>query len=69
MLTFDNSNAAGTQINASWAIDWQRPDATEPTITVTPNDINLIPGATYHRSPRTGRATAQILPQSMKMDS
>ena len=47
VLTFDNSNAAGTQINASWAIDWQRPDATEPTITVTPNDINLIPGATY----------------------
>ena len=48
VLYFDNSNAsAGTQLNASWAIDWSRPDATQPTITVTPETVALVPGATY----------------------
>ncbi|MBO4810951.1 MAG: Ig-like domain-containing protein [Prevotella sp.] len=46
-LYFDNSNAEGTQINASWAIDWSRPDASEPTITVSPAELSLIPGETY----------------------
>ncbi len=48
VLYFDNSNAsAGTQLNASWSIDWSRPDATQPTITVTPETVALVPGATY----------------------
>ena len=48
VLYFDNSNAsAGTQLNASWAIDWERPDAAQPTITVTPETVALVPGATY----------------------
>ena len=46
-LYFDNSNAEGTQVNASWAIDWSRPDATQPTITVTPTDLALLVGETY----------------------
>ena len=47
-LTFDNSNVTKTsQIVVSWSIDWERPDATQPTITVSPKAIKLIPGATY----------------------
>ncbi len=46
VLYFDNSNAsAGTQLNASWIINWERPDATQPTITVTPKTLALVPGA------------------------
>ena len=47
VLYFDNSNAsAGTQLNASWSINWERPDATQPFITVTPKTLALVPGAT-----------------------
>lgn len=48
VLYFDNSNtnSGETQLNASWAIDWERPDATQPTITVTPTTLALVPGAT-----------------------
>ena len=47
-LTFDNSNVAKTtQIVVSWAVNWERPEATQPTITVSPKAINLIPTATY----------------------
>ena len=57
VLYFDNSNAGGTQINAAWSVDWERPDATQPTITVTPESVNLVPGATYklnvHVDPNT----------------
>lgn len=46
-IYFDNGDSKGSQINASWAIEWSRPDATQPTITVTPDELTLIPGATY----------------------
>lgn len=45
-IYFDNSNADGNQINAAWIVDWERPDATQPTITVSPKAISLVPGAT-----------------------
>ena len=47
VLYFDNSNtnSGETQLNASWSIDWSRPDATQPTITVTPKSLALVPGA------------------------
>ena len=47
VLYFDNSNASGTQINASWAIDWERPEATQPTIKVSPAELALIVGESY----------------------
>ncbi len=44
-LTFDNSNVTKTsQIVVSWSVDWERPDATQPTITVSPKALSLIPG-------------------------
>lgn len=46
-IYFDNGDSKGAQINACWAIDWERPDATQPTITVTPKEVSLIAGATY----------------------
>lgn len=59
VLFFDNSNtnSGQTQINASWIIEWQRPDATQPTITVTPNTVALIPGATFKLSTHVDPAT------------
>jgi len=45
-IYFDNSNSDGNQINAAWIVNWERPDATQPTITVSPKTINLIPEAT-----------------------
>ncbi len=45
-IYFDNSNSDGNQINAAWIVDWERPDATQPTITVSPKAINLVPEAT-----------------------
>nr|MCR4603739.1 Ig-like domain-containing protein [Prevotella sp.] len=49
-IYFDNSNSAGKQVNLCYAIDWERPEATEPTITVTPEAVALIPGASYQLS-------------------
>ena len=49
-IYFDNSGSAGSQLNASWVITWERPDATQPTITVTPAEVALVPGATYQLS-------------------
>ena len=46
-IYFDNGDSKGSQINATWAISWERADATQPTITVTPTAVALIPGATY----------------------
>lgn len=46
-IYFDNGDSKGSQLNACWTINWERPDATQPTITVTPNEISLITGATY----------------------
>ncbi len=46
-IYFDNGDSKGSQINACWALDWERPDATQPTITVTPEEVSLIAGATY----------------------
>lgn len=49
-IYFDNGDSKGSQINACWAIDWERPDATQPTITVTPAAMKLVPGATCQLS-------------------
>ena len=49
-IYFDNGDSKGSQINACWAIDWERPDATQPTITVTPAALKLVPGATCQLS-------------------
>ncbi len=49
-IYFDKGDSKGSQINASWAITWERPDATQPTITVTPAEVALVPGAAYQLS-------------------
>ena len=46
-IYFDNSNSKGTQINLCFSLNWERADATQPAITVSPKVINLIPTATY----------------------
>lgn len=46
-IYFDNSNAAGNQINACWEVTYNAPAAAEPTITVTPSELHLIPGGSY----------------------
>ena len=55
-ISFDNSNAsAGTQLNATWIITYEEADAAEPTITLTPDTLRLIPGITY-------QITSKIVP-------
>lgn len=49
-IYFDSSNSAGKQVNTSFVIDWERPDASQPTITVSPESVALIPGTTYQMS-------------------
>ena len=56
-IYFDNGDSKGSQINASWAITWERPDATQPTITVTPSTVALLPGATFHLATRVDPAS------------
>ena len=56
-IYFDNSNSAGKQLNLCYAIDWERPDASEPTITVTPSVVNLIPSASYKLSAKIDPAS------------
>ncbi|MBQ8097638.1 MAG: Ig-like domain-containing protein [Prevotella sp.] len=51
-IYFDNGDSKGSQINASWVIDWERPDATQPTITVSPEAVALVPGATFKLTTR-----------------
>lgn len=47
-IYFDNSNAsAGTQLNATWIITYEEAEASEPTITLTPDTLHLVPGVTY----------------------
>ena len=46
-LYFDSSNSEGNQVNFCYALDWERPEATQPTISVTPTEVALVPGATY----------------------
>lgn len=44
-IFLDNSNAsAGTQINACFEITYEEAAAAEPTITLSPDTVNLIPG-------------------------
>ena len=56
-IYFDNGDSKGSQINATWIINWERPDASQPTITVTPDEISLIEGATYKLSARVDPAS------------
>ena len=56
-IYFDNNGSTGTQLNASWAINWERPDATQPTITLTPKAVALVPGASF-------KLTARVDPSS-----
>lgn len=57
-LTFDNSNVTKTsQIVVSWTVEWERPDATQPTITVSPKAVSLVPTGTY-------KLTAKVDPTS-----
>lgn len=47
-IFLDNSNAsAGTQINACYEVTYEEAEASEPTITLSPDTINIIPGVTY----------------------
>ena len=47
-IMFDNTNAsAGTQVSACYEITYEEAEADKPTITLSPNTINLVPGASY----------------------
>lgn len=46
-IYFDNSKSKGKQVNFAYTINWEREDATQPTIKVTPESITLAPGANY----------------------
>ena len=47
-IYFDNSNTSGgTQINATWIIEYEEAETAEPTITLTPDTIHFVPGVTY----------------------
>ena len=47
-IFLNNDNAsAGTQINACYEVTYEEADAAEPTITISPESLNLIPGASY----------------------
>lgn len=49
-IYFDNSNTLGTQINMSYFINWERPNASEPAIKVYPKTLGLIVGESYKAS-------------------
>jgi len=47
-ISFDNSNAsAGTQLNACWVVTYEEAAADAPTITLSPDTLHLVPGASY----------------------
>lgn len=48
-IDFDNSNAKSgeTQLNTCWIITYEEADADSPTITLAPDTIHLVPGASY----------------------
>ncbi len=46
-IYFDDSNSSGHQVNFCYAITWERPDATQPTITVSPKAVTLVPTGSY----------------------
>lgn len=48
-IDFDNSNAKSgeTQLNTCWIITYEEAAADSPTITLTPDTIHLIPGASF----------------------
>lgn len=57
-IMLDNSNAsAGTQINACYEITYEEAAAAEPTITLKPDTVSLVPGASY-------QITGTIVPAS-----
>lgn len=56
MLNNDNASA-GTQINACYEVTYEEAAAAEPTITLKPDTISLVPGATY-------QITGTIVPAS-----
>lgn len=46
-IYFDNSNASGNQVNTTYIVTYDEPDVAEPTITLSPDTVNLIPGVQY----------------------
>ena len=46
-IYFDNSNAGGNQINACWEVTYMAPAADSPTLTVEPDTLHLVVGASY----------------------
>lgn len=46
-IFFDNSNASGNQINACWEVTYTAPAADSPTLTVEPDTLRLVAGASY----------------------
>ncbi len=47
VLTFDNTNSSGNQINGYYEITWSKPDAAEPEATsVSPTKANILVGKT-----------------------
>jgi len=47
-IVLDNSNAsAGTQINACYEVTYEEAAAAEPTIKLSPDTVNLVPGAEF----------------------
>lgn len=54
-IYFDNSNATGTQVIATYTVTYEEPAAAEPEITLSPDTVHLVPGASY-------QITSKILP-------
>ena len=48
IINFDNSNVTkNKQLNATYTVTYEEPAAAEPTITLSPDTVNLIPGAEF----------------------
>ena len=43
----NSDNAAGNQVNATWTIEYEIGAVSEPSITLSPDTIHLIPGLTF----------------------
>ena len=54
-IYFDNSNASGNQVVATYTVTYEEPAAAEPKITLSPDTVHLVPGASY-------QITSKILP-------
>ena len=57
VVFFDNTNATQNQLNVTYSVDWERPNASEPAIKINKNELALIVGESYALSAKVAPKT------------